>query len=339
MRGEPKINQVYLVFTEKWNHENFGIDYSKPTWDDPVLRTETQMRAERALYERFGDLGIGSANPSPNPHLNAYGHRFMGALFGCEIVYLKDQAPSAMPLQGGYEIMEKFTAPDLDNSPVIERAWNEAEIFKKEYGWCSGSINTGSLLNNAVTIFGDMFLAAAGEEPELAQHILRVIMETQFEIYFKLQHKLEPEVYRISPVSGGYGNCPAVMISPDMYRKVILPVDKEYRARCGTFSLHHCGAFDRYAELYKELAPDHLDIGSDSDYAYMRKIYPDTTVSLLIDPARIEGADRAYIDSHISGMAEKAAPYPLITGLWTADFSPGMTDENIRDLATVHLRI
>ena len=339
MTHEPKITPLAINFNENWNHCKLGMDYSKPNWDDPRIRTDSQMAVERTLHQRFGDVGIGNPDPAPKPNIMAYGHRFFAALFGCEIVYFADQAPCALPLRGGYDLLRELEVPDLTNSAIIERAWTEAELLKREYGLCLGDINTGSPLNNAVTVFNELFLTALYEEPALAQHVLRVFMETQIAVYQKFQHEIDPEHYPLEAYNQGYGNGHAVMVSPEQYKEVILPVDKEYRARSNHFGLHHCGVFDRYAELYTELHPDSLDVGAGSDYAYMRSVFPDTPTSLIIDPAHVEGLDRDALDRHIAGMVEGAAPYGLITSLWTSDFSAGMTDENIRDLATVHMRI
>ena len=113
----------------------------------------------------------------------------------------------------------------------------------------------------------------------------------------------------------------------------------ELLKRCHKFHLHHCGVFDRYAELYTVLNPYSIDVGAGSDYKLMRKIYPDTPTSLIINPADIEGRSREEIDKHISNMVENAAPFSLISFLSTADFKADISDENIRDLATVHTRI
>ena len=339
MENKPKIDQVFLGFNANWSHANFGIDYSESMWADPVQRIKTQMDLERSLYKRFGDVGIGDPDPQPKPNINSYSDRYLSLLFGCEVVYQKNQSICALPLKGEYEIMSDFKIPDIENSVIIESTFKEAEILKKEYGSCSAQIGRSSPLNVAISTFGELFLAAVGEEPELAQHVLRVIIETYIKLYYELQHKIEPEAFPLDRFDFGYGNCQAIMISPNMYREVILPVDLEFRKRIDDFRLHHCGIFDKYAQMYTELKPDAIDVGAGSDYALMRSIFPDTPASLIIEPVSVEKQSREIIDDLVSGMVENAAPYDLISLVWTADFSPNMSDENIRDLSTVHLRI
>jgi len=339
MSNNSKIEQVLIGFSPNWNNANFGIDYSKTMWDDPIKRTNTQMDIERAIYNRFGDIGIGDQNPQPKPSVNAYSDRYLSVLFGCEVVFQKDQPICVLPLTGDYDILVNLCVPNLENSVLIESTFKEADILKSEYGFCSGQIGRSSPLNVAISTFGELFLAAIAEEPELAQHALRVIVETYIKLYYELQHKIEPEAFPLDRFDFGYGNCQAIMISPDMYREVILPVDLDFRKRIDKFDLHHCGIFDKYAEMYKELRPDAIDVGANSDYRLMRKAFPDTPSSLIIEPVDIEGRSRNDIDKLVSDMVKNAIPYHLITRLWIADFSKNMTDENIRDLSTAHLRI
>ena len=339
MNKNQKIDQIGIGFTANWCYANFGIDNSESMWSNPVLRTETQMELGRALYKRFGDVGIGESDPKPNPGINAYSDRFLSVLFGCEPVYQADQSTCVLPLIGDYEMLKNFDVPDLNNSHVIENAFREADILKAEYGFCSAQIGRSSPLNVAVSTFGELFLAALGEEPQLAQHVLNVIIETYVKLYYNLQNKIEPAVFPTDRFDFGYGNCQAIMISPTMYREVILPVDMEFRKHIDKFDLHHCGVLDRYAEIYKELSPDSLDVGANSDYEFMRKIFPETPTSLIIEAVDIEKHSREDIDKLVSHMVEKAKPCDLITRLWTSDFSPNMTDQNIRDLATAHLRL
>ena len=41
---------------------------------------------QKALYERFGDVGLGSPDPEPKP-LITYGMPLLPAVFGCEVVF------------------------------------------------------------------------------------------------------------------------------------------------------------------------------------------------------------------------------------------------------------
>ena len=80
----PKID---IVFSPAWWQGNFKAELAQG------------VSRERLLFDRFGDVGLGQANPpEPIPIVgDEYGDRFMAAFWGCEIVYQDDQAPSALP--------------------------------------------------------------------------------------------------------------------------------------------------------------------------------------------------------------------------------------------------
>ena len=51
---------------------------------------------QKALYERFGDVGLGSPDPEPKP-LITYGMPLLPAVFGCEVVFEDAAVPWANP--------------------------------------------------------------------------------------------------------------------------------------------------------------------------------------------------------------------------------------------------
>lgn len=337
---QSKINPVFVSFSPTWFHRYLGVDYSEDTWADPVGRTERGRETERALYDRFSDVGIGSKDPQPCPMIEAYGNYFSPALFGCEIKYNPDQAPANLPLGDSIEEMRSLRVPDFDTNPAIRRAMADVEVLKRHYGFCYGGINMGSPLNVAVNVYGEEFILACVLEPETAQHVLRVIGETQFKLYRDVCAVIDPEHYPLTDeISLGYGNCPAIMFSPKVYRDVILPCDKWFRSQVVSFPLHHCGVFDDYIDIYKELDPCALDIGGGSDYRAIREAFPDIPFSLIVNAPDVEGRTQSQIDNLVGSMSEAAAPYDKITFLWVAELSQETSDDTVRSLRTAHERI
>lgn len=340
MEVKKMIKPLELYLSEKWYNKRIGVDFSEEYWVDPIKRTENNRQVQRALYDIFGDVGMGSKDPKPAPAASGmYGHRFMSALFNCNIRYNKDQAPNAIHMDVDFEYMSNLKIPDFEKSDVINRALAEAKMLKKHYGFCFGDINTGSPLNVAVSVFGAEFMAACLLKPETAQHVLKVIAETEIKLYHEFMSVIEPEKFPHNNISFSYGNCPAIMFSPDVYKNVILPVDKWFRSQVQTFYLHHCGVFDKYIDLYKELLPDALDIGGGSDYKLIRKAFPDTPASLIVNAPDVEGKALSDIDELVGNIIDAAGPTDYISILWTADLSENTNDDTIRALRTVNERL
>jgi len=124
------------------------------------------------------------------------------------------------------------------------------------------------------------------------------------------------------------------MFSPELYRKVILPVDLWLRQMFKNFGIHHCGKFDRYAELYTTLTPDSLDVGGGSDYTILRRHFPTTQCTFIVNPEHFEGRSTAEIDRLVKGIATDGGPTEYIVNLHTYGVGAGATDDNIVDLRT-----
>jgi hypothetical protein len=231
------------------------------------------------------------------------------------------------------EELAEYPMPDLHRNDVLKKAKSDADILKRKYSYVYSSINMGSPLNVAVTVFGESFLASCAGDSDIAQHILMMIAKTEIRLIYEYISLLD-ENYSISPLDLNYGNCPAVMFSPELYKKVVLPVDLWYRQQGKYFSLHHCGVFDGYAEVYTALSPTSLDIGGLSDYRKVRKYFPDTMCSYMINPESIEGQSREEIDAVVYDVITNGGPAANINALWTAGVSKNITDQNLIDFRT-----
>ena len=100
------------------------------------------------------------------------------------------------------------------------------------------------------------------------------------------------------------------------------------------FSLHHCGIFDNYAELYTVLSPTSLDVGGLSDYRKVRKCFPDTMCSYIINPESIEGQPRENIDAVVHDVITNGGPAENISMIHTYGMSKNATDKNLIDYRT-----
>ena len=205
---------VDVTFSPAWWYVNYGLGFEEEAWRDPIRRTERDRDLRRLLYERFGDVGLGERDPKPQPNIEAYGHRFMAALWGCEIRYLPNQAPAAVALPDAAGRMANPVPPDFDASPVIQRAFAEAKLLGAHYGFCEGGINLGGPLNNAVSVFGEEILYACLAQPDLARQVLKVMAVVLLAVYDRVTCPINHQEVASPRPSGGIGNCPVCMISP-----------------------------------------------------------------------------------------------------------------------------
>jgi hypothetical protein len=150
----------------------------------------------------------------------------------------------------------------------------------------------------------------------------------------------EEEVWR-DPMrpSAGIGNCPVCMISPETYRQVVLPADLWWRGHFVEFSLHHCGVFHPYAEVYQALQPAGLDVGWGTDLKVARRAYPRVPMSLELQDSAVVGKSAAELDALLAQMVENADPRGLVTRIWLAEACPDTPDSTVRALMTAPSRL
>ena len=328
-----------ISFAPAWWYHHYGMTFGERDWLDPIARTERDREQRRLLFERFGDVGLGERDPQPRPNIEAYGHRFMAAVWGCDIVYQKDQAPSAMVLPRASERMRDLRAPDFDDSPIIQRAWAEAGLLSQRYGHCDGSVNLGGPLNNAVSVLGEAILEACVAEPDLARDALHRMAETIVWVDEHVTNRISAKATPTPRPAIGIGNCPVCLVSPHTYAGVVRPVDVWLRDQYVELNLHHCGVFHPYAGVYQALRPTHLDVGWGTDLRATRCAYPHTPMSLEVQVKALSELSRAGIDTLLATMIEQAGPLELITLIWVAEAGPDLPDQAVRDYMTAADRL
>ena len=125
-----KIQPVQLYFSPTWYHFKYGVDYSEPTWRDPIARVERYRELDRLLFDRFGDIGMGSKDPAPAPScVNAYGHYIAAALFGCHVTFLPRarRRESCLWRTAPSKAMRDLKVPDLQTNPVSAALFRRME--------------------------------------------------------------------------------------------------------------------------------------------------------------------------------------------------------------------
>ena len=338
---ERTFPRITVIFAEAWWHHRYGMNFCSAFWQDPVARTERDREQRRLLFERFGDVGLGERDPQPQPLAgNRYGHRFMSALWGCEIKYLTGQAPSAVALPDAWQRMASMRVPDLETSPVVRQILAEARLLEDRYGSCRAGINYGGPLNNAVSVLGEEILVACAVAPEMARRVLVEMGKAVLAVHDHVACHIDGIDHAATRAGGtGIGNCPVPMVSPKTYQEVVLPADLWFRDQFrGAFHLHHCGVFDRYAGGYRPLRPAALDLGWGTDLGAARRAYPEALFYAYIEPGAVQGRTQSEIDALVEGMVQEGGPGALFPGI-TVEAGPELSDETIRNLVTVPERV
>ena len=337
--SETNLPPLSVDFAPAWWRAHYGMDFGEELWRDPLRRVESDRDRRRLLWERFGEVGLGEADPAPRPNVAAQMHRFMAAVWGCEIRYLPDQSPAAVALPAPLEQMERLRLPDLETSPVVRRVFQEARTLESHYGFCEAGLDLGAPLNNAVSVFGAEILTTCLTDPDLARRVLLLMAQALLAVELEVTDPLNHQSFPPPRPRGFLGNCPVCMVSPRTYQEVVLPADLWYRQHFQELSLHHCGPMHAYLEVYRALAPNALDVGFTSDRRQVRAAYPDLPLSLMLEASALVKKSETEVDDLVGGMLQDAGPPELITSIWVAEAGPEVADETVHSLMTAPERL
>ncbi len=59
--------RVELVFNPNWWHKTAGISFDESFYFDAETRIKNDVIMRRVLHEKYGELGLGEADPQPRP--------------------------------------------------------------------------------------------------------------------------------------------------------------------------------------------------------------------------------------------------------------------------------
>ena len=328
---------VDIVLHPSWWHRHEKIDFDADFFFHPARRVEAEQQMERALYERWGRYGLGADRDQRLPQLGAV-HLASGyllpAMLGCRIEFCDDTAPQVIPLN-----LERLAvsreAPFA--SPAFQKLEALREELHKRFGYVSGDVNWGGLLNLALDLRGQTFLTDLLDTPDEAARFvadLAAITErfvgyvatasgtTSISVNRVVRH-MARAVYL-------HSECSNVMISTGVYERFFLPNDIEWSKRLQPFGIHHCGADPhRFARSYAKIPQlDFLDVGWGGDVVLLRKHLPHTFLNLRLNPVEIVRQTPEEIRGIIRRLVHASAN-PWLTGVCCINMDQDVSEAQV----------
>ncbi|MCF8033475.1 MAG: hypothetical protein K9K66_04005 [Desulfarculaceae bacterium] len=321
-------------FYPDWWKANYGITFGRDYYYDPDYRVEVGLKQQKALYERFGDVGLGQADPAPKP-LISFGMVMLPAIFGCEIVYEEAALPWAMPMNLSAEECDKLTKPDLTKAEPMVTVLKQIDYLKDKYGKVVGDINTTGVQNLALKLRGEELYMDYFEDPEFAHRFLKFCTECIIDLW-KLVYPItgtgavdvtpmcDPTIYCVP-------NCTVEQISGDTYEEFGLPYDAMLAEACHPFGIHHCGSLDPVAEHYAKV-PNlvFVEAGFGTDFARARQLLgPEVAFNARISPVLMKNGTPEEITATVKDAIDQGAPLSNYS-IDTVGLTDGVPDENVR---------
>lgn len=321
-------------FYPDWWLQNFGIAFGREYYHNPDYRVEAQGKMQKALYERFGDVGLGNADPAPRP-LITFGMVMLPAIFGCEIVYEEGALPWAMPMNLSKDACDKLKRPDLTRVSPMKEVLAQIEYLTSKYGRVVGDINTTGVQNLALKLRGDELYIDFFEDPGFSHRLLKFCTECIIDLWqliypitgtgaVDVTPMCDPAIYCIP-------NCTVEQISGATYEEFGLPYDNMLSAVCKPFGIHHCGNLDPVVEGYARVNNlVFMEAGFGTNFAEARRILgPDVAFNARVSPVLMKNGTADEIEAVVKDAIDQGDPLSNFS-IDTVGLTHGVPDENIR---------
>lgn len=332
----PSHIRLQTGFYPDWFHKHYGIAFNREYYFNPDARIEARMAMDKALYERFGDVGLGNPNPQPTPLITA-GMITLPALFGCEIVYEDEALPWAMPLNLADDEIMRLEVPDLTNTWPMTEWIRQIDQLKTKYGRVVGDINTTGVQNLALKIRGDQLYIDYFENPELCHHLLGICtaaVRQLFEFNFKATGTSSVDVTPMSdPGLAMLVNCTIEQISNNTFEEFLLAYDNQLATafEAQGVGIHHCGSVDQVLPGYAKIKNlRFIEIGFGSDVQRCREVLgPNVAVNARISPVLMKNGTVEEIVAEVCRLIDAGAPLHNFS-IDTVGLTHGTPDENVK---------
>lgn len=334
---------VDVVFHPSWWNKHTGITFDKDFFYDPRRRVADEQLMEKTLYERFGRWGLGAHHAEERPEIGAV-HLAAGYLLsemlGCQIEYGENTPPQVICAHRE-ELTIDEEAPF--KSEAFKRLQTLIEALKAKYGYVTGDINWGGVLNLAMdlkgeTILMDMMLDPEGVKAYFAQ-IGRVV--ERFFSYIQSQTGSSSiSVNRIARYMDDplyiHSECSHTMISEQDYEELLLPIDIEWSKKHQPYGIHYCGRDPhRHAAQFAQIEQlAFLDLGWGGDVKTLREALPETFFSLRLNPVEINSYSSDELREIISSRVAASGDV-WKTGICCVNMDSEVRDERVDEIYSI----
>jgi uroporphyrinogen-III decarboxylase len=321
-------------FYPDWWYQNYGVSFGREYYYNPDYRVEAQAKIQRALYDRFGDVGMGQKDPAPRP-LITFGMVMLPAVFGCEIIYKDDALPWAMPLNLSKEECDRLAKPDLTTVSPMKEMFGQIDHLKSKYGRVVGDINTTGVQNLALKLRGDELYIDYFEDPEFCHRHLKFCTDCMIDLWRLIYPITGTGAVDVTPMCDSsiycVPNCTVEQISGETYEEYGLPYDRLLAQACHPFGIHHCGNIDPVIDRYAQV--DNLvfiEAGFGSDFAGARRILgPEVAFNARISPVLMKNGTPDEVAAAVKDAIDQGQPLHNFS-IDTVGLTHGTPDENVR---------
>jgi hypothetical protein len=326
--GDEPWLRPEIGFTPAWYRQHAPFDFGERFHTQPACRHESVVQMRRVLREHFSGTRIGGLDQPDRPLdllTGTFGACTVAAIYGVPIIYAADNWPNCAHHFLDDTRLARLEPPDLDRTPFFARLLEQVDWIAAHEGCVEGFINWQGVLNNAYRLRGEQLLLDMIEEPAKARHLFACVCETMIQAIRRLHARQEAHgvAQRFVTVS----NCLVNLVSPEIYRELLLPFDQALADVYGCIGIHNCAwNASPYLESYAQVSGvAYIDMGFKSSLARARDLFPAARRAIMYTPMDATSKTLDTIEADLRALARDYAPCDLVI----ADLEAGIPDARV----------
>ena len=313
-------------------HQRFGLDMGERFHADILWRVQALMEIDRLVWETFGELGLGYEEPFPRATVEPFGHRFMPAMYGSACTFAAGEEPAARYRRldpAELAALPPWTPERFEAAAPVRKVIEQVSALRAHYDYLdehaarmdynphyrplSALQNLGSVINTAVSTFGEEVLFLYEDDPPLLRAFYRNVTDLMLRCldYFpRLDGRPLDHVF--------VGDCTVAMISPRQYEACNLSFDAELSRYAASiharFLVHQDSGASPHLAAYARLgAVAELDFGQDTDFDEAARRFPGASVNCILFPSWIRATPLQEIRAELTRLMRAGRAFPRFT--------------------------
>jgi hypothetical protein len=328
------IGGIILNFMPSWWLGNYSIGYGEKMVFDPDYRTDAHRVMRRKMYERYGrEFAFGCADPAPCVVAPDFQNAVAQAFLGWDVQYPEDGYPMC-PHHADPDEIDKLSALCLENLwdhfPYSEIKKQVLYLNDKFGAKAIPAIPIRGVLNEAFLIQGtELYASMLDEDDASAQKVI--------DFSYRLLLKQIDENAKSGLNDFMLFNCTVQHVGPSIYKDLLFEKDLAISRVCavngGKFSLHHCGNFDAFLDIYCKL--ENLCViqaGHTSSIEKLLQKFPKMHIDYIFDSVLLSRGSASDIKEKAREIREIASGYNGTFTFCAIDIEYGAPDDNVASL-------
>ncbi len=330
------ILPVDIVLAPEWWNKHEGITFDSDFFFHPMKRVEEEQHMEKALYNRWGKFGLGKNKDIKSPEIGAV-HLAAGYLLsemmGCKVNYSDSHPPQVIPAKREDLFLDK---DEVLKSDAFEKTIKLLESLKEKFGYLTGDINWGGILNLALDVRGEQIFTDMMLSPEEVKSYFDQIASVINSFTSKIGSETKSTSISVNRVVRHFekpvflhSECSHTMISAEDYEAYLLDYDIAW-SKNRPFGIHYCGPDPhRMAESFAKIPHlDFLDVGWGGDIKMLRRFLPNTFLNIRLSPVEIIHQTADEIKATITRLVNDS-DNPCLTGVCCINMDDKVSDDKI----------